>query len=485
MSLVDPAYISLPRDDEAVRRFLTFQDRQVHFQMKKMRGNYRWKNSDPEGFREKYEELKAHATRCLIDTWPTGQTVTYSGLWQDLQTRFGWGFDLPPLDIPEPRIIPWAKMPHEPRYYQNDATNALLKVRHGGIELPTGSGKSLILQMIAKARPVQTVIVTPSAGITDQLYKDFSAHFGQKYVGKYGDGSKKFDKLFTVAVAQSLVRCEPGSDAWNKLAQTKQILWDESHTTPAETFDSVCTGLFRNVPFRYFVSATQLRTDGSEMVLKGITGPIIYRKNFRELVDEHFLAQPRVRIFNVKSSGGTNISDVKEETRRQLYLNPNVNSLIARTAAKMINGLDRQVVILVEEFKQFNILKNYMTVPFTFVHGGTTKETREFLEEQYHKCDIDQAVVDFNKGKIKCLIGTSAISTGIDLQPTGCLIYAQGGTSEIKLRQAVGRGTRLVPGKEDFFVVDFRIIGSDSMERHAEERLNIYHDMTDDVQEIT
>lgn len=359
-----------------------------------------------------------------------------------------------------------------------------MRVHHGAIELPTGSGKSLITQKICHARPVKTVVVAPLSAIADQLYCNFVEAFGPRYVGKYGDGSKKFDKLFTIAVAQSLTRLGPDDVAFKELKETQQIIFDEAHVTPAETFDKVCTGLFRYAPYRYFVSATQLRTDGCELILKGITGPIVYRKSFRELVEQGFLAQPRVKMFHVASSGATGLRDAKAETRRQLYTNPNVCSAVGRTASKMVNGLDRQMLILVEEFRQFHILKNYITVPFTFVHGGVTKEVKEFLEPQYHDCNIKQAIADFNSGKTRLMIGTSAISTGTDLRPTGCLAYLQGGLSEIKVRQAIGRGTRIVPGKKDFFVIDFIVEGSDTMERHGDSRVDIYKDMTDDIQEV-
>jgi len=89
-----------------------------------------------------------------------------------------------------------------------------------------------------------------------------------------------------------------------------------------------------------------------------------------------------------------------------------------------------------------------MSIPFTFVHGGASDDAKQFLPQKYWKCDVEAAVKDFNEGKIQCLIGTSAISTGVDLLPVGCLIYLQGGTSEIKVRQAIGRGTRIIPGKK-------------------------------------
>ena len=79
------------------------------------------------------------------------------------------------------------------------------------------------------------------------------------------------------------------------------------------------------------------------------------------------------------------------------------------------------------------------------------------------------------------LIGTSAISTGVDLKPVGCLLYLQGGTSEVQVKQGLGRATRVVPGKKDFWLVDFKVMGSPKMERHLDTREEFYREFTDKV----
>jgi len=159
-----------------------------------------------------------------------------------------------------------------------------------------------------------------------------------------------------------------------------------------------------------------------------------------------------------------------------------VNRLAAEIAQKSITLGYRPTLIIIEEFKQFTLLKNYLSVPFEFVHGGaSSQDVKDILPKEYWKCDIEQSVKNFNEGKTKLLIGTSAISTGVDLKPVGCLIYLQGGTSEIKVRQAIGRGTRPVPEFKDFWVIDFNIVGSASCERHFGSRKELYEDMSDEV----
>ena len=257
------------------------------------------------------------------------------------------------------------------------------------------------------------------------------------------------------------------------------IVAHNCHVTPATTFEKVCMGVVANAPYRFFVSATQIRNDGSEMVLKGITGPIVYEKDFRELVKQGFLAEPIVKIFHVPCTPNPGHQDAQTETRNQLYMNPQVNSLAGQITEKAVKLANRQVLILIDEFDQFMQLRNYLSMGYEFAHGTPSKEAKEFLPEEYWNCDVEASVRRFNTGECRVLIGTSAISTGVDLKPVGCLIYLQGGTSEIKVKQSLGRGTR--PCKKDFWYVDFKVMGSSTMERHLDTREKFYMEFTDKV----
>lgn len=485
MRLQSPTKLYLPRDGEDVQQFLTFRDRSVDYQISRLKNNFRWRGADPVGFSERMEALKAEAKRCLLMRDQDGSPYTYSGLAGQLGQRFGWSVPTHPgprdmMPIPTARSLPSLF------YYQAEAVDALLRAGHGAVELPTGSGKSVIIAEILRRMPVKSLIVTPMASITDQLYRDLSDTFGTKHVGKYGDGSKKTDKRFTVATAQSLVKLEPGSKHYQDLRECELFLFDESHMCPADTFEGVCMGVAEPARYRFFTSATQIRGDGSEMLLKGITGPIVYAKSFRELCSQGYLAHPFFKIFHVRAANVSARNDPKQETRNQLYLNPHVNQLAAEIATKSVLLAKRQTLVIVEQFDQFVQFSNFLGTQCTFVHGGATKEAKQMLPERFWKCDAEAAVKDFNAKKFGLLVGTSAIATGVDTKAAETVIYLQGGISEIKVKQGIGRGTRIkgVPGKKDLWVVDFRVRGSRTMERHTDIRKGIYQEMSDDVVEI-
>lgn len=482
----NPVKIRLPASDEQVRKFLTYTDRSVNYQLKKLSDNVRWKYANYESWESRQEQLKSQKKKCLLFFDEDGTPYTYSGLWLDLQNRFGWGLTIEGSAFltKEPKLIPWKVDPEsegKDRYYQTEALQALISVGHGSVELPTGSGKTRIILKLAKHFGLKTVIVSPSKNVSEQLYKDFIKFFGKKYVGMFGGGRKVSDKLFTVCVAKSLTMLKTEDEHYDNFYNCDLLIWDESHTTPAETFEEVCLGVARRIANRFFVSATQTRTDGSELKLRGIIGPVVYRKTFRELVEEKYLAKPLFKMFNVPATTGAGHSDPNTETRKQLFLNPHVNSVAAQIAEKAVRLGNRQVLILIEEFNQFMQLKNFMTVPFEFAHGPVGAEVKEYLPKQYWTVDNQKLIDEFNSGKIRVLIGTSAVSMGVDTRPVGCLIYLQGGSSEIKVKQGLGRASR--PVKPDFWFVDFNVRGSPHCQRHYQTRLGYYRELGDSIDE--
>ena len=294
----------------------------------------------------------------------------------------------------------------------------------------------------------------------------------------YGGGKKELGKLFTVCVAASVMKVEEGTPAWDHFSKNPVLLFDESHTTPAATFESLCLGVGKDSIYRFFLSATQLRTDGSELLLRGIIGPVVYRKPFQEMVDEKFIKQPIFKTFIVE--GPThNYQDPKRELQHHHLYNHNVLKNSAEIATKAVNMANRQTLILIDEFKQFAMLLNHLKdVPFEFCHGGATKDNKKVIPEEYWKSDTEGAIERFNKGETKLLIGTSAVITGVDFQPVGCLIYLMGGKSEIKLRQSLGRGTRIVEGLPlDFWFVDFYSKDSTMMKNQYNARKALYRTM--------
>lgn len=458
ITYVNPAVIELSEVPFGLDKDLSFRDKGVEYQIHRLRKGSR--NFSQEWVQKRMAELQAQVTRKLIWRDGTGRHLTYSGFASRLVKEYGARVTNP-YKAPEENPIPWKNKPSLKLWEHQQLTiSKLLCHSHAAVSAATGSGKSKSLIQIVRNLGKKTLIVAPLSAIAEQLHEELTQLLGAKYVGFFGGNKKESKKKIVVGTFQALTRVDETSPHFAPLSQTELLIVDESHQTPSTTLESVCMNLVKNAPYRYFFSATQLRTDGADKLLEGIIGPIVYEIALPELVEKGVLAKPIFKMIEVPLGSANSSADPKEETRNQLYLNPHVLKNAADIANKAVLQAKRPTLILVEEFAQYEAIQPLLKVPHLFASSKT---------------DAMEAVDKFNKGEVMLLVGTSAVATGVDTRPVQCLIYLQGLSSEIKVMQAVGRGTRLVPGKKDFWVVDFMPVGSRTCEKHAKLREEIYN----------
>jgi len=478
-------------DLSTLRSLLTFRDRQVEFLVSKHKRNRRWRDSATETWKSKLDDLTGQITRCLLLSDDSGRWYTYVGLASYIQQAMPGTVVENQVQYPVPAPVAWEHVPkYSPRYYQSEAKAALWVTRHGAISMPTGSGKSYIISELCRDLGVRAVIMAPTTSIARQLYCDFLSLFGKKNVGLYGDGKKEIGKRFTIGIAASLTRVEIGSEAWNFFSNSDLVICDESHLLPATTFEHVCMGLLRTAPYRFFVSATQMRTDGAELLLRGIVGDIVYRKEFQELVDEEFLAKPHFVMARIPSTHPYHGDDALKMSQHHLLY----NKRIIEHAGRLINGMAKQgkrVLVLIDEIAQFAALLPQLRVQVGFAHGGCTAVNRDSVPGEYRKSDPQALVRAFDAGELPVLVGTSCIGIGTDIRSPEVVVFLQGGMSEIQVTQALGRGTRrgyVYPDghtKSDFLFVDYAPVVQNghyqdgvgkmsSVYRHALARSKIY-----------
>lgn len=497
LDLCAPTVMRLPdyqKSEARVRDDLTYVDKSADWAYRGFLKSQRWfvREHGQAAFAEKLAYLQGERQKCLLFQDADG-LWTYSGLrpffqqvYDDQKVTVGY-------KLPEPKLVPWHKVPeHQPRYYQIAARDALLAAAPNGpagVEMGTGLGKSFIIELLLKALGLPAVIMSPSVNIAKQIHRDLLKHFGPARVGFFGDGKKQLGKLFTVGVAASLKNVEIGTPAWDHFAKAQVFIADESHMCPAETLSLVCFGLVAHCPYRFFFSGTQMRADGKDLLLDAITGPIVYRMTVQEGVDQGFLAQPIFRTMwvdsNVRERGQLYESgDANDMTRAHVFYNDDVIQKAAEVANKAVSLMGRPTVIMIEEYEQFQRLIPHLRYDFRFAHGNLTKEAKKFVPEKYWADDPTDLVDQYNRGDFPILIGTSCITTGTDIQRVKLLINLRGGKSEVELRQITGRGTRRIPGKEDCIYVDFGIRNVQMLEKHALERIKVYRAIYPNFQEI-
>jgi superfamily II DNA or RNA helicase len=436
----------------------------LYQQAKKNKFQY---NRDPDNWHAYVLKLKSEIDQTALFKDLDGY-YTYAGLHTRLKDMGLVSSYEDNISPPSPKLLPWDinYKPLQLYKYQEEAVNKLLETAHSSIELPTGAGKTEVIKALCKNTGLRTVIITPFTAIAKQMYDDFVQAFGKKYIGLYGDGKKQLGKQITISIAASLSKLKEDTEAWEDISSRDVLIVDESHLIGAPTLAEILLKLCADIPYRWSVSATQMRNNGTDLLLEGLINDVVYRKQFKELSDQGYLSPLKFRIFNVWSNNnysGTNPLKVKQE--HYLY-NPTILQLAAEVANMRV-AMGESVLILIDELAQVDKLKTYLNTPYDVASSET---------------DVAAKVEEFNQKKIPLLIGTSAVSTGANFKPVETLILLMEGKSEIKYKQALGRATRLYPGKKFCNIIDFCVDNIYQLKNHFEDRLNIYHTLTDDIE---
>jgi superfamily II DNA or RNA helicase len=489
LTVVSPikAFLSSYTQEElsSLRDKLTYTNTSIKHLIKRHYSNHFWKSRNEESWQAHLDGLRVQLKKCLVFE-ENGQFYIRPGSIPYL-TAFDTQVENQ-IEYPKPKKMGWKRPFNVTLYpYQEESWTKLLQEKHGNVSLTTGAGKSLILLKLARELGLDTCVVVPSKSIFEELLDQFEHYLGKGNIGALGDGKRRLGKKITIAIADSLVNLKEGTGEYKFFSELDVFLADESHTLPSETLEAVCHGVLANVKYRFFLSATQLRNDGSTPLLQSIIGKEVCSLTTKEAVEGGYICPHDFKIVSIESSNPDFESSDALLMKRNHFLN---NKNIASFSAKLANamaGQNKGTLILVEELSQISMLAPMLTVPYAIAHSEKRKERLEFLG--LGKVDNKESVEKFNKGEVKVLIGTSCIATGTNIFPCHNVINWVGGSSPIKTKQgAVGRSVRHGRSnpwaakcleKNSCTIWDFDIDDNFVMSRHLESRLSCYKESGD------
>jgi superfamily II DNA or RNA helicase len=142
---------------------------------------------------------------------------------------------------------------------QQRAADAILSHDTGVLAAATAFGKTVVAAKIITERKVSTFVLVHRRQLLDQWRARLAEFLGlsEAAVGAVGGGKRKLTGSIDVALIQSLNR---GGEADDLISGYGQLIVDECHHLPAESFERVA----RRYPAKYVLglSATATRRDG-------------------------------------------------------------------------------------------------------------------------------------------------------------------------------------------------------------------------------
>ena len=350
---------------------------------------------------------------------------------------------------------------------RNIAIDAV-KEQRGVIQAPTGSGKTTIAMLIASMfHPKHRILfLCHTISLLTQSFEEFKKA-GFKHVGTFGGGgSKRFwdaiinDDRVVISTIQTFSKFDPKEYC----DQFDVVIVDEAHHVNAvdSQYGRVLTHLL--APVKIGFTATVPTDRESALALEGLIGPVIGKVSIQEGVDMKIMAKPKIKLVPVPyNSLHGDIRKYQDLYKAAIVDSRARNSMVAEKAAELSRA-GHSSLIIVKEIQHGDNLVGVLRIKgieCEFVRGATDGDTREKVKRA------------FDRKEVKVVICTAVWKEGVNIPSLNCVINAAGGKSEIATLQAIGRGLRSVPGKEEIVVVDF-LDPYKYLAQHAILRISIY-----------
>lgn len=296
------------------------------------------------------------------------------------------------------------------------AVEAAVTHGRGTISMPTGTGKSLIIALIAARLNVKTLVVVPTLEIKNQLRAAFLAYFGPTKAIQIENIDSK------------ALKTAKGFDC---------LIVDEAHHVASRTYQGLNRKAWTNIRRRYFLTATPFRNQADEQLLfEGIAGQVIYQVSYKRAVAAGYIVPIEAYYLDLKKTP-TEAMSWREVYSELVVHNEARNALIAT----LVSALDATSLTLVKEISHGKTLSDLLDIPFV---NGQDEESRESLKH-------------FNAGKLTQLIGTTGVlGEGVDTKPAEWVIIAGLGKAKSAFMQQCGRAVRTYPGKTSAKIVIIR-----------------------------
>ncbi|MEM1646421.1 MAG: DEAD/DEAH box helicase family protein [Ignisphaera sp.] len=347
------------------------------------------------------------------------------------------------------------------RDYQQRALEAWLKEKRGVIVLPTGAGKTLIALKAISILKVSSLIVVPTIDLLKQWHEAILEKLGFD-AGIIGGGEDSLKGITVITYDSAYTRAE----ALGNLFQF--LIFDEVHHLPSEGYMQI-SQLFA-APYRLGLTATPERSDGREILLPDLVGPIVYRISPNELAGKYLSKYVIQRIYVSLTEEEKELYTLHREKLKRILgeLNLKLRSLedfhnLLRLAYKdrrareailawheslriAVNSRSKVEKLreLLEKYRDEKILiftrniEMAYEISRTFLIPAVTYRTPKDEREEILKA--------FKDGKYKVIVTSNVFDEGVDIPDASIAIILGGyGTS----RQFIQRLGRILRPKGD------------------------------------
>ena len=346
------------------------------------------------------------------------------------------------------------------REYQREALDAWRgSGERGVVELPTGSGKTVVAIGAIVALNAPTLVVVPTIDLLEQWEAELESEFGDATaIGRLGGGQQRVEPITVATYDSAYLRADELGDRFDLL------IFDEVHHLGGEGYRDIAR--LSAAPARLGLTATFERPDGAHEAVEELLGSVAYRLSVDELAGEH-LAEYDIKRIEVEltpeereryDTYQRTFTDYLARSGLQLRSGSDYQELVMRSgsdpkareallakqrAREVMMNADRKTDALADILERhrgdqiiiftaytdlvYELAARFLMPPIT--NETSADERREILEK-------------FRRGEYSRVVAANVLDEGVDVPDANVAVVLSGSGSEREFTQRLGRVLR-------------------------------------------
>ncbi|WP_338742214.1 DEAD/DEAH box helicase [Haloplanus salilacus] len=384
------------------------------------------------------------------------------------------------LDLPDLAL----STTYDLRAYQTAALDAWKdNDRRGVLELPTGSGKTVVAVGAIALLSTPTLVVVPTVDLLHQWRRELETEFAVP-VGQLGGGEQTLEAITVATYDSAYLRADGVGDRFGL------VVFDEVHHLGGEGYRDIARLL--PAPARLGLTATFERPDGAHTVVADLVGPVVYDLSVDDLAGDH-LADYELRRVEVEltpeereaydETQGTFVdylrtsglslssgSDYRELVKRSGTDPRAREALLAKQEAReiMMNS-DAKVDALERIFERH---RDERTIVFTAHTDLVYRLSERFLFPAITSetgASERRSILDrFREGTYTRVVAANVLDEGVDVPDAAVGVILSGSGSEREFTQRLGRILR--PKADGRGAILYEVVSAETAEERVAER---------------
>ena len=365
----------------------------------------------------------------------------------------------------------------DPRPFQTEALEAWRAAQgRGVVVLPTGAGKTEVALLAIDRTLRDTLVVAPTLDLVTQWHRLLGERL-RRDVGVIGGGDYHVAPVTVSTYDSAFMHME------HLGARFGLVVFDECHHLPGEAY--ALAARYCLAPYRLGLTATPERADGRHADLESLVGPVVYRRQVRDLAGEYLADYAVERIFVELTGDERREYDEARGIYREFVVGQGIrmsdpdgwSQFIIRSSQSVAG---RRALAAYQRQKQLafaapsklayveRLLHRHRrdrALLFTERNTAAYALSRRFLAPIItHQTKVSERVrilEDFAAGRYSALVTSKVLNEGVDMPAANVGIVISGSGS---VREYVQRLGRILRKQGDKKAVLYELVADDTSE---------------------